>query len=134
MEEGEDPAVAAARELVEEAGCFIDPEQLELIAITDVEQDGQTVSRSWDYTATTTDAALGPRSQDEETVTEARWFDLAQAVELLRRSTSYPPKTEPVVRFLASGTRNLHWTFELIDTTSLTPTFRWDPPVPTLPE
>ncbi len=58
MEQGEDPANAAARELAEESGCIIDPSDLELIAIADVEQDGETVSRSWNYTATTSDIAL----------------------------------------------------------------------------
>jgi 8-oxo-dGTP diphosphatase len=133
IEDGEDPATAAARELAEESGCVVDPAQLEIIAISDVEQDGVTMNRSWNYTATTTDAALRPRIQDGETVTEARWFDTAEAVELLGRST-YPPKTEPVARFLTSGERNLHWTFDLIDSSLLTPIFRWDPPTPALPE
>ncbi len=133
MEEGEEPATAAARELAEESGCIIDPTQLELIAISDVEQDGEIVNRSWNYTATTTDAALAPRIQDDETVTEARWFDPAEAVRLLGRST-YAPKVEPVARFLTSGERNLHWTFDLIDSSAPTPAFRWDPPEPTLPE
>ncbi|GAA2760577.1 NUDIX domain-containing protein [Actinopolymorpha rutila] len=133
IEDGEDPATAAARELAEESGCVVDPAQLEIIAISDVEQDGVTMNRSWNYTGTTTDAALRPRTQDGETVTEARWFDPAEAVELLGRST-YPPKTKPVARFLTSGECNLHWTCDLIGFSSLTPTFRWEPPTPTLPE
>lgn len=130
IEEGEDPATAAARELAEESGCIIDPTQLELIAIADVRQDGQLANRSWNYAATTTIAALAPRAHDDETVTEARWFDPAEAVEWIGSST-YSPKTEPVIRFLTSGERKLHWTFDLIDSSSTTPTFRWSPPVPT---
>jgi len=44
------------------------------------------------------------------------------------RST-YPPKTAPVWRFLTTGESPLHWTFELVDFTAQTPTFRWDDPV-----
>lgn len=133
MEQGEDPVAAATRELAEESGCIVDPTQLELIAIADVEQNGETISRSWNYTATTTDTALGPRIQRDETVTEARWFGHAEAVNLLGRS-SYAPKIEPVIRFLLSGERNLHWTFTLTDSSTPSPMFRWDPPTLMLPE
>lgn len=128
MEDGEDPATAAARELAEESGCVIHPTQLELIAVADVTQNGETISRSWNYTATPIDAAVAPRVDDDETVTEARWFERLEAVKLLGQS-SYAPKIEPAVRFLMTGEHIVHWTFELIDNPAPTPTFRWDPPV-----
>lgn len=133
MEDSEDPATAAVRELAEESGCIIDPTQLELIAISDVRQDGQIINRSWNYAASTSEAALAPRTEDDETVTEARWFNAKEAVDHLLRS-NYPPKIEPVARFLTSGEDNLHWTFDLINTSTPTPRFHWDPPTAGLPE
>lgn len=131
VERGEDSADAAARELAEESGCIITPSALELISVTDVQQDGETISRSWNYTATTSEAASAPRVQGGETVTEARWFSLRDAATLLGRSP-YAPKREPAIRFLTSAERQLHWTFDLVDSSTPVPTFRWEPPVKVL--
>jgi ADP-ribose pyrophosphatase YjhB (NUDIX family) len=132
IEAGEEPAAAAARELAEESGCIINPAALELIAIADVRHDGRTLSRSWNFTATTTEAALLPDDPDR-TVTGAEWVERAEAIRLLSRS-SYAPKTEPATRFLEFGDRNLQWTFELVDPSVSPPSFRWQPPLaPTAP-
>lgn len=129
IDEGEEPAIAAARELEEESGCVIDPDDLVLIAVADVRQDGKLMNRSWNYSASTvTDALLSPSTSEDEIVTQAKWLDRAEAIELLADAT-YPPKTVPVWRFLTTGEDPLHWTFDLIDATTPTPTFRWDNPV-----
>lgn len=127
VDDGEEPAGAASRELSEESGCRIDAGSLELIAIADVEQQGQLVSRSWNYTATTDEVALAPSDEAEEIVTEARWVERAEAVRLLRQS-AHAPKVEPAVSFLTSGDRHLTWTFDLVDESTPVPTFRWNPP------
>lgn len=130
IDEGETPAIAAARELEEESGCVIDPDDLVLIAVADVRQNGKLMNRSWNYTASTaTTAALSPSTSEGEIVTEAGWFDRGDVIEVLDGST-YPPKTVPVRRFLSSGEGPLHWTFDLIDASTLTPTFSWDGPLP----
>lgn len=126
VEDGESPVVAAARELAEEAGCVIDPADLELFAITEVKHQGTTLSRSWNFTATTDEAQLGPDVPDV-LVTDARWFSRAHAIELLSRA-SYAPKREPFLRFLKSGEHDLHWSFELIDPSDDVPSFVWDAP------
>ncbi len=111
----------------------MDPDDLELIAVADVERHGKTVNRSWNYTATTSTSELAPRDHADETVTEARWIDDAEAVRLLGQS-SYAPKAQPAVHFLTSGERNVHWTFEQIDDSPRGPIFRWQPPTPGMPE
>ena len=126
IDEGEGPAAAAARELADESGCVIDSRVLELVAVADVERDGATLSRSWNYTATTTETALEPRDDPDEIVTEARWFEHAEAVKLLAQA-SPAPKVEPALRFLTSGDRNLHWTFDLVDDSTSVPSFRVGP-------
>jgi 8-oxo-dGTP pyrophosphatase MutT (NUDIX family) len=132
IEPGEEPAAAAARELAEESGCSINPAALELIATADVRHRGEELSRSWNFTATTTELALLPDDPDR-TVTGAEWIERAEAIRLLSSST-YAPKVEPATRFLAFGDRNLHWTFELVDPSVSPPSFRWQPPLaPTSP-
>lgn len=125
IEDGESPAVAAARELAEESGCRIDPYELELIATSEVRQDGRQVSQSWNFTAIATDPHLEPTDPDGAVV-DARWFERTRAIELLALHR-YDPIREPAIRFLNGG-RGLHWTFELTDHTGDRPTFRWHPP------
>lgn len=132
IDEGEDPATAAARELAEESGCIIDSRVLELVAVADVQRDGVTLSRSWNYTATTNETALKPSDDPHEIVTEARWFEHAEAVKLLAQA-SPPTKVEPALRFLTSGDRNLHWRFDLVDESARVPSFLWAPPATGLP-
>ncbi|WP_168207582.1 NUDIX hydrolase [Microlunatus elymi] len=125
IEEGETPAIAAARELVEESGCTLDPAQFQLIATSEVRRGGVQLSQSWNFTATTTDPHLEPADPDG-TVDDAQWFEVDRAVELLALHR-YDPIREPAIRFL-NGERGLHWTFELTDDTSDQPVFRWHPP------
>lgn len=125
VEHGESPAVAAARELAEESGCQIDPSELQLIATSEVRQDGRRISQSWNFTAAATDPHLEPADPDG-TVVDARWFERTRAVELLALHL-YDPIREPAIRFL-NGDRGLHWTFELMNQTGDRPVFRWHPP------
>lgn len=131
IEDGESPAIAAVRELAEESGCKIDPADLELIATSEVCQNGRQLSQSWNFTATVTDPHLEPADPDG-TVVDARWFERTKAAELLGRHR-YDPIREPITRFL-KGDRGLHWTFELTsDPANRRPEFRWEPPQAPLP-
>lgn len=125
IEDGESPTAAAVRELAEESGCKVDPSELELIATSEVRQNGRQLSRSWNFAADTTDPHLEPADPDG-TVVDARWFDRAKALELLALHR-YDPIREPAIRFL-NGERGLHWAFELTDRAGDRPTFQWDPP------
>lgn len=125
VEDGETPAVAAARELAEESGCTINPSELELIATAEVQQNGRRVSMSWNFTASAATSHLKAADPDD-LVLDARWFTRPRAIELLSR-LAYDPIREPAIRFL-NDVRGLHWTFELIDATGGSPTFRWRPP------
>lgn len=126
IEDGESPAAAASRELAEESGCVIDPADLQIIATADVEHQGERLSRSWNFTAATTNPYLEPADPDH-LVTNAEWFDRRSAIAQLAILTHHP-KSEPAIRFLDRGTQGLHWTFELVDPTASIPSFRWDPP------
>lgn len=129
MEAGETPVGTTARELAEESGCVVDPASLVLIAVSDVWQRGTLMNRSWNYSAvTTTTAALSPSTREGEIVTDARCLEHADTIKVLDAST-YPPKAVPVRRFLTTGKAPLHWAFDLIDSTTPTPTFRWGEPV-----
>ncbi len=130
IEDGESPAVAAARELAEESGCRIDPSEFELIATSEVRQNGRQLSRSWNFTAAATESHLEPADPDG-TVVDARWFDRTRSVELLALHR-YDPIRKPVIRFL-NGERGLHWTFELTAHAAGRPVFQWDPPHPPHP-
>lgn len=127
VEPGESPEVAASRELAEEAGCIIDPAALDLVLTADVRYQGEMLSRSWNYTAVTTDSHLQPSDPDEY-VRDAQWFDRTTAIELITQG-AYPPKCEPAIGFLSSDQRDLHWTFDLVDLEVKPPTFRWERPV-----
>lgn len=126
VEDGEAPALAAARELAEESGCVLDPSALELFAVAEVQHHGARISTSWNFTAATNEVRLGPLVPDL-LVTDARWFDRADAIDLIAGS-SYPPKRESILRFLRSGEHGLRWSFELVDPSADEPTFLWDAP------
>lgn len=126
IEDGETPSVGASRELAEESGCHIAAPNLELVATTDVEHHGEKLSRSWNFTAMASDSQLEFADPDEE-VLAAEWFERPKAIEALSLHR-YDPIREPVVRFLNSGERRLHWTFELTDPDGAVPVFRWEPP------
>lgn len=128
IEEGESPAVAAARELGEETGCIVDAANLELISTIAVEHQGQPLSTSWNFTAMTRDLTVRPGDDPAETVMDARWFTRQDARDHLSALT-YRPVREPALRFLTTGERGLRWTFELIDLQATIPEFRWDEPV-----
>ena len=125
IEAGEEPA-AAVRELAEESGCVIDAARVTLFATAEVRHRGETLSMSWNFTATTTEARLGPAVADE-LVTDARWFNRVDATRLIA-SENYAPKREPLLRFLATGELGLHWTFDLMDSAAAIPSFEYQPP------
>ncbi len=127
IEDGETPDIAAARELAEEAGCMIDPSMLGLVATVAVEHQGQQLSASWNYTAVTDDTSLAPGDDPDGLVTDARWYDLADALRLLS-DLPYSPKREPAIRYLTTGERDLQWTFELVDPDTRIPEFEWTKP------
>ena len=110
VEEHETPVAGAVRELVEETGLRVPPSALRLVGTSATRSAGGS-SRAWNFTTTVTDPELAVADPDG-TVAEARWFALAEAVELLGR-LPYRPLAEPVLAFLdgGAGAEVTHWTY-----------------------
>lgn len=109
VEAHETPAEGAVRELREETGLHVSPDDLRLETTVSVGVDG-TVSQAWNFTVDV-DGAVIAVSDPDNLIQEARWFPLDEAVQLLR-ALPYRPLSEPAVAMLTgaapSGT---HWAF-----------------------
>ena len=110
VEEHETPVAGAVRELVEETGLRVPETALRLVG-TSATTGAGVRSLAWNFATTVTDPALAVADPDG-TVTEARWFALAEAVELLGRLPDRP-LAEPVLAFLdgGAGAEVTHWTY-----------------------
>ncbi|MFC7622192.1 NUDIX hydrolase [Microlunatus sp. GCM10028923] len=128
VEEGETPEQTAVRELIEETGCRIGIDDLELISTTTVTFNGGRHSGSWNFTAEVAAGTPLRPADPDRTVTDARWFARDEAIALLAE-VAYGPKREPALRYLTVGERGLAWTFELVDPDAEIPSFRWSEPV-----
>jgi 8-oxo-dGTP diphosphatase len=111
VEGGETPAEGAARELAEETGLRVSPEDLLLVSTTTTTVDTR-VSLSWNHAVEVAVPDLGVADPDG-LVREARWFSVDAAVEALAL-LPYRPLAEPAVAYLRGDAEpGRHWTFAL---------------------
>jgi 8-oxo-dGTP diphosphatase len=113
VEAGESPTAGAIRELREETGLHTTDDALRLVWTTRVSRTGETLSRSWNYVATVTDATFQIDDPDG-TITDAAWFSPQDAVRLLHQMP-YPPIAIPALAYLQTAALAA-WTFTLSDT------------------
>jgi 8-oxo-dGTP diphosphatase len=97
VEEWETPAEGAARELAEETGLVVQPDRLRLVSTT-VTTHATGESRAWNHAVEVAVPELRVADPDG-IVREARWFDVAEAVEALEL-LPYRPLAEPAVAYL----------------------------------
>ncbi|MDE0777147.1 MAG: NUDIX hydrolase [Nocardioides sp.] len=113
VESHETPALAAVRELAEETGLAVRPDDLQLVG-TSSTQGMEHRSLAWNFTTLIGNPGLAVDDPDG-LVLEARWFTRGEAVALLRR-LPYRPLCEPVVAYLTDSVDpGSHWHFEGAD-------------------
>jgi 8-oxo-dGTP diphosphatase len=97
VEDGETPAEGAVRELAEETGLVVEPEELTLVSTVTTAYDGGE-SRAWNHVVEVATARLRVDDPDG-IIREARWFPRDEAIELLAE-LPYAPLSEPAVAYL----------------------------------
>jgi 8-oxo-dGTP diphosphatase len=111
VEDGETPAEGAARELAEETGLVVAPEDLRLVStVTTTYEGGE--SLAWNHVVGVATSEL--RIDDPDgIILEARWFSPAEAIGLLDQ-LPYQPLSEPAVAQLrGEAAPGRHWTYRL---------------------
>lgn len=98
VESEETPVLGAVRELAEETGLVVAPEDLQLVG-TSSAMNGEHRSLAWNF-ATVIQTPTIAVDDPDGLILEARWFTRDDAVALLRR-LPYRPLAEPVVACLA---------------------------------
>lgn len=97
VESNESPAEGAARELLEETGLRVAPEQLQLVSTSTSRFEGSE-SQAWNFTARIEEPAL--QSDDPDgLIQDVRWFARQDAIAELGL-LPYAPLREPAVAYL----------------------------------
>ncbi len=113
VEDHEPPTVGAVRELAEETGLVVSPDELRAIGTSTTVHDGHQ-SRAWNFQAQIDDPELNVDDPDG-LVLEARWFPRAEALALLG-SLPYRPLAEPAIAHLRGDARaGTHWHYASAD-------------------
>lgn len=111
VERHESPEQGAARELAEETGLLVAPDDLRLVSTSET-SSARSLSRGWNYTTEVDDPALRVDDPDQQ-VREARWFTVDEAVALLV-ALPYAPLAEPVLAHLRGEHDAIrHWAYAL---------------------
>lgn len=109
----ERPEVGAARELTEETGLIALASDLELVS-TSATGCGDHRSLAWNFKTTVRNSDFAVDDPDDS-VLEARWFDLDESLTLWRRFP-YPPLAEPIIGYLdGSAEVGSHWVYPSAD-------------------
>jgi 8-oxo-dGTP pyrophosphatase MutT (NUDIX family) len=109
IEPDETPREGASRELAEETGLQVAPDDLTLHATTSV-RSGATLSRAWNFRIDVVDPTLDV-SDPDGLIQDARWFPRPEAVDLLGR-LPYRPLAEPAVAALTGRVPSgAHWAY-----------------------
>ena len=113
VESHETPALGAVRELAEETGLVVAPDDLQLAGTSSTMHEEHR-SLAWNFTTVIDNPALAVDDPDD-LVLEAGWFTRDEAVALLRR-LPYRPLCEPVVAYLTESVEpGSHWLFDGAD-------------------
>jgi 8-oxo-dGTP diphosphatase len=109
IEAGETPAEGAARELAEETGLWVEPDDLRLVStVTATYAAG--VTQAWNHVVDVTTPDLRVDDPDG-IIREARWFPRDEAIELLSE-LPYAPLSVPAVACLRGDVPpGHHWAF-----------------------
>jgi len=110
VESHETPAGGAARELAEETGLLVTPDDLRLVG-TSSTTSGDKRSLAWNFT-TTVDSTVLDVADPDGLIIEAAWFTREEAIDLLAR-LPYRPLGEPVTAYLGDGVDlGAHWRYD----------------------
>lgn len=113
VESHETPVLGAVRELAEETGLVVTPDDLRLVGTSSTTHEDHR-SLAWNFTTSVDDPALAVEDPDD-LVLEACWFPRDEAVALLRR-LPYRPLCDPVVAYLTESVEiGSHWLFDGAD-------------------
>lgn len=104
VEDHESFAEGATRELFEETGLAVHPDDLEEISRVDLRLVGGVESTSINFAVEVTQHEVVNRDPDE-VVVEAAWLHAEQALTLLAE-VDYLPLVEPILHFLESGEKS----------------------------
>lgn len=109
VEENETPALGAVRELAEETGLVVTPNQLQPIS-TSLTLGKENAARAWNFITQVEDDALTVNDPDR-LILDAKWFPRNKAIELLSR-LPYRPLAEPAIAHLTGAAApGSHWHF-----------------------
>lgn len=109
VEDGETPAAGAARELAEETGLVVAPQDLRQVSTVTTTYAGGEL-RAWNHVVEVATSDLRVDDPDG-IIREARWFALDEAIALLT-DLPYPPLAEPAVAYLRGDVPpGHHWAF-----------------------